>query len=227
VLAAALDSIGADALVQVYGQAEAPMTICVASRADHAAGRVADGWVGHPFMFVAVDVVGADGSADEVGEIVVHAEHVMDGYWRRPEETARCLDASGGLHTGDVGRLDADGGLRIVGRLRELIITGGFNVYPDDVERRLRQGGLGDLPLSVFGIAHPRWGEAVVVAAARGADASAAVRERVRTAAQQALAYYEQPKEIFVVDTLPLTAVGKVARKQLATHYSAHFSQSG
>jgi acyl-CoA synthetase (AMP-forming)/AMP-acid ligase II len=173
-------------------------------------------------------VVGTDRSADEVGEVgevgevVVHAEHVMDGYWRRPEETARCLDATGGLHTGDVGRLDAEGGLRIVGRLRELIITGGFNVYPDDVERRLRQNGLGDLPLSVFGVAHPRWGEAVVVAAAGGAD----VRERVRTAADQALAYYEQPKEIFVLDSLPLTAVGKVARKDLASHYGAYFSQS-
>jgi fatty-acyl-CoA synthase len=223
VLDAALAAIGAEHLVQVYGQAEAPMTICVASHRDHAAGRVKDGWVGHPFMFVEVEIAGA--SADnEVGEIVVRAEHVMEGYWRRPQETSECIDGTGGLHTGDVGRLDADGGVRIVGRSRELIISGGFNVYPDDVERRLRSSTDGDIPLSVFAVTHPRWGEAVVVAAQGGGEAQEAVRSRIQAAADQALTYYERPKEIFVVDALPLTAVGKVARKELAGRYRSYFS---
>jgi fatty-acyl-CoA synthase len=223
VLDAAIASIGSDHLVQVYGQAEAPVTICVASPQDHAAGRVKDGWVGHPFMFVEVEIAGA--SADnEVGEIVVRAEHVMEGYWRRPEETAQCIDSSGGLQTGDVGRLDADGGVRIVGRSRELIISGGFNVYPDDVERRLRSSTVGDIPLSVFSVAHPRWGEAVVVAAQRGGAAEDTLRGRIEAAAEQTLTYYERPKEVFVVDALPLTAVGKVARNELADRYNSYFN---
>jgi fatty-acyl-CoA synthase len=222
VLESALASIGSDRLVQVYGQAEAPVTICVAAPEDHAAGRVKDGWVGHPFMFVEVEIAGA--SADnEVGEIVVRAEHVMEGYWRRPEETAQCIDSSGGLHTGDVGRLDPDGGVRIVGRSRELIISGGFNVYPDDVERRLRSTA-GDIPLSVFAVAHPRWGEAVVVAAQGGGAAEDAVRGRIEAAAEEALSYYERPKQVFVIDALPLTAVGKVARNELADRYQSYFN---
>lgn len=223
VLEAAMASIGSDRLVQVYGQAEAPVTICVAAPQDHAAGRVKDGWVGHPFMFVEVEIAGA--SADnEVGEIVVRGEHVMQGYWRRPEETAQRIDGSGGLHTGDVGRLDADGCVRIVGRSRELIISGGFNVYPDDVERRLRNSTAGDIPLSVFAVAHPRWGEAVMVAAQRGGAAAETVRGRIEAAAARSLTYYERPKGVFVVDALPLTAVGKVARNELADRYSSYFN---
>jgi fatty-acyl-CoA synthase len=224
VLSAALDRLGDQALVQVYGQAEAPMTICVASRADHSAGLVTDGWVGHPFMFVEVSVGTSEESGDQVGELIVRAEHVMEGYWRRPEETAGCLGADGALRTGDVGRIESDGSVRIVGRVREMLISGGFNVYPDDVERRLRQAGLNDVPISVFGIAHPRWGEAVVLAAACPPDTAAATRERVRAAADEALAYYERPKEIFIVSDLPLTPVGKVARQTLASRFSSAFA---
>jgi fatty-acyl-CoA synthase len=226
VLSAAVDRLGSQALVQVYGQAEAPMTICVASRDDHRAGLVTDGWVGHPFMFVTVAVVGGPDPQPDVGELVVRAEHVMDGYWRRPEETAGCLDQDGTLHTGDVGRIEPDGSVRIIGRQREMIISGGFNVYPDDVERRLRLRGLADVPMSVFGLAHPRWGEAVAIAVACPPDTAASVAQRVREVAQDALSYYEQPKALFTVEDLPLTSVGKVARQDLASRFSAHFASA-
>jgi len=226
VLIEAIDRLGSQALVQVYGQAEAPMTICVASREDHQAGLVTDGWVGHPFMFVTVAVVGGPDAQPDVGELVVRAEHVMDGYWRRPEETAGCLDQDGTLHTGDVGRIEPDGSVRIIGRQREMIISGGFNVYPDDVERRLRLRGLADVPMSVFGLAHPRWGEAVAIAVACPPDTAASVAQRVREVAQDALSYYEQPKALFTVEDLPLTSVGKVARQDLASRFGSHFASA-
>lgn len=228
VLSAAIDTLGPDQLVQVYGQAEAPVTICVASAADHAAGRVVDGWVGHPFRYVNVGIDPGPSAADEsVGEIVVHGEHVMTGYWGRPQETAERLDADGGLHTGDIGRLDATGGLRIVGRAREMVISGGFNVYPDDVERRLRQHGLDDTTFSVFGIPDARWGEAVVLAAVRDTAADETVqRQRVVAAAEQALAYYERPKQVYLLEELPLTSVGKVGRQQLAERFARERDRS-
>lgn len=225
VLDDAIDSLGTDSLVQVYGQAEAPVTICVASAADHAAGLVTDGWVGFPFRYVDVEIdAGApsDAAAAEVGEVVVYGEHVMEGYWGRPEETAERLDADGGLHTGDLGRLDDAGGLRIVGRAREMVISGGFNVYPDDVERRLRLHGLDQVQLSVFAVPHARWGEAVMVAAVRdGSGDDEAQRERLNTAAESALAYYERPKKVVLVDELPLTSVGKVARLELVQQFGS------
>jgi acyl-CoA synthetase (AMP-forming)/AMP-acid ligase II len=231
VLAAAVDRLGPDALNQVYGQAEAPVTICVASPADHAAGRVVDGWVGFPFRFVDVSIDGGqgdggqDGRPADVGEVVVRGEHVMEGYWGRPEETAERLDADGGLHTGDVGRLDADGGLRIVGRAREMVISGGFNVYPDDVERRLRVHGVGDQAISVFGVPHERWGEAVVVAVVRNpAEADDVQRDRVARVAEETLSYYERPKGVLLLDDLPVTSVGKVARQSLAQEYAGLFA---
>jgi fatty-acyl-CoA synthase len=224
VLAAAVERLGPDVLNQVYGQAEAPVTICVASPADHAAGRVVDGWVGFPFRFVDVSVDGGDGGADdgtvEVGEIVVRGEHVMEGYWGRPEETAERLDVDGGLHTGDVGRLDDAGGLRIVGRAREMLISGGFNVYPDDVERRLRLHGVGDQAISVFGVPHERWGEAVVVAMVRNpGEGDDEQRDRVARVAEESLSYYERPKSVLLLDDLPVTSVGKVARQALAQEH--------
>jgi fatty-acyl-CoA synthase len=225
VLSAAIDRIGLDALVQIYGQAEAPMTICVASRADHANGLVVDGWVGFPFMFTDVSIDAGENVEDaEVGEVVVHGEQIMEGYWNRPEETAERLDPDRGLHTGDVGRLDDAGGLRIVGRAREMMISGGYNVFPDDVERRLRQTGLDDMEFSVFSLPHQRWGEALVVAAVRDASVDeAAQRERVSAAAAGVLAYYERPKEVFFVEALPLTSIGKVSRKDLTATYNHHF----
>jgi fatty-acyl-CoA synthase len=226
VLSAAIDTLGTDRLIQVYGQAEAPVTICVASVADHAAGRVVDGWVGYPFRFVDVSIDAGPGAANpSVGEVVVHGEHVMQGYWGRPEESAERLDADGGLHTGDIGRLDDAGGLRIVGRAREMVISGGFNVYPDDVERRLRQHGLDDIAFSVFAVPHERWGEAVVLAAGRDASGDEdGQRQRVAAAADEALAYYERPKQVFLMDELPLTSVGKVARQDLARQFGSQFA---
>jgi fatty-acyl-CoA synthase len=224
VLNAAIDNLGPDTLVQVYGQAEAPMTISVASRADHAAGLVTDGWVGYPFLFVDVQIDAGATEDAEVGEVVVYGEHVMDGYWNRPEESAERVDEDHGLHTGDVGRLDERGGLRIVGRAREMVISGGHNVYPDDVERRLRQHGLNGMQFSVFGVPHERWGEAVVVAAVRDVTVDEATqRDRLAAAAESMLAYYERPKEVLLVDALPLTVVGKISRQELTVTYADRF----
>ena len=228
-LEAALAQLG-QCLVQVYGQAEAPMTICILDKASHADLDAIDGSVGNPFLHVDVriEVDGAEAPEGTAGEVVVRAEHVMSGYWGHERETAERLTPDGGLLTQDLGYLDANGRLRLVGRSRELIISGGFNVYPDDVERRL--GALpGIQQLAVFGVNHPRWGEAVVVAVTGDgitASDSPAVLESLRPVFNQRLANYEVPKAVVVVDRLPLTSVGKVSRKDLANRHADLFGQS-
>jgi acyl-CoA synthetase (AMP-forming)/AMP-acid ligase II len=226
VLERALDRLG-PRLVQVYGQAEAPMTICVLGRDEHDDLDAIDGSVGRPFTFVDVAVEDADGAllpVGEVGEVVVRAEHVMSGYWGLAEETAARLRDDGALLTQDLGYVDDAGRVRLVGRGRELIISGGFNVFPDDVERRVgRIDGVEGL--TIFAVPHERWGEAVVAAVVAREEGFEEERilDELRGAAGGALAPYERPKRVVAVDELPLTPVGKVSRKALAEQFAHLF----
>jgi acyl-CoA synthetase (AMP-forming)/AMP-acid ligase II len=214
-------------LVQLYGQAEAPMTISLLTGADHADPSAVDGSAGAPFLFVDV-AIEQDGERlfepGAVGEVVVRSDHVMQGYWNAPEETSAKFTPDGGLRTNDLGYLDEHDRLWIVGRNGEMLISGGYNVFPSEIERRL--GAVdGVRELAVFGVPHPRWGEATVVAVVPEAD-STSVEEAVRAAAGERLATYERPQKVVVVDNLPLTAVGKVDRGDLAKAYHGLFSNS-
>jgi long-chain acyl-CoA synthetase len=148
----------------------------------------------------------------ERGEICVRAPGVMLGYWRSPEVTAATL-RGGWLHTGDIGRLDEDGYLWVVDRKKDLIIRGGFNVFPRDVEEALVEHPAVAMA-GVVGRADPVHGEEVVAFVSLRPGARAAGEELVGFARSR-LAAYKYPREVHVLDDLPLTPVGKVDRKAL------------
>ncbi len=208
-------------LGQIYGQGETPMTITALSKADHAE-RDHPRWlermqsVGFPRTDVEVRVVDGDDRelpVGEAGEILVRGDVVMAGYWNAPDATADTL-RGGWLHTGDVGSFDADGYLTLRDRSKDLIISGGMNIYPREVEEALlRHPGVG--ATAVVGRPDAEWGEAVVafVVVADGA-APPPVEDLDRTCLDH-IARFKRPKEYRFVDALPTNNYGKVVKREL------------
>ncbi|MEX0960956.1 MAG: malonyl-CoA synthase [Burkholderiales bacterium] len=204
-------------ILERYGMSEAGM---IASNPLHGERRA--GTVGMPLPGVSVRI--ADGEdralpAGEIGGIQVKGENVFAGYWRMPEKTSEEFTADGWFRTGDLGSFDADGYLSIVGRAKDLIISGGYNVYPKEIEL-----AIDELPAvaesAVFGVPHADFGEAVAAAVVVQGGASldaAAIIETLKTQ----LANYKVPKQVFVVDALPRNAMGKVQKAVLRDRYSA------
>jgi malonyl-CoA/methylmalonyl-CoA synthetase len=162
--------------------------------------------------------------ADAVGMIEVRGPNVFKGYWRMPEKTAAEFHEDGFFITGDVGRLDERGYLFIVGRAKDLIISGGYNVYPVEIEAEL-DALTGVAESAVIGVPHPDFGEGVtaVVVAKPGAalDESA-----LRVALEQRLAKYKLPKRIVFVTELPRNAMGKVQKAALRATYNGLYNSS-
>jgi long-chain acyl-CoA synthetase len=181
-------------------------------------GHARAGSVGRAIPGYSVEIHLDDETAAPVGahgEICVRAEGVMSGYWNAPEETAHTL-RGGWLHTGDVGYLDYDGFLFVVDRKKDLIIRGGFNVYPRDVEEILL-GHPAVASVGVVGRPDERLGEEVVAFVTLLDDAEAAPDELVDFARER-LASHKYPREVRLLDAMPLTNVGKLDRKALRTH---------
>jgi acyl-CoA synthetase (AMP-forming)/AMP-acid ligase II len=207
-------------LAQIYGQGEAPMTITVLSKADHA-DRGHPRWrdrvqsVGVPRTDVEVRVVDEQDRelpAGEAGEVVVRGDVVMAGYWNQPEATTEAL-RNGWLHTGDVGSFDADGYLTLRDRSKDLIISGGMNIYPREVEEALlRHPGV--MAAAVVGRPDTEWGEAVVafVVADPGAPPSAGDLDQTCLGH---IARFKRPKDYRFVDALPTNNYGKVVKREL------------
>ncbi len=182
------------------------------------------GTVGFPLPGVELRIAldGVDVAPGEVGQIEVRGPNVFKGYWQMPDKTAEELRPDGFFLTGDLGLRDADGYLRIVGRSKDLVISGGFNVYPKEVELLLDEVP-GVLESAVIGVPHPDFGEAVfaVLVPRRGEPldpdaALATIRDR--------LARYKQPKAAVVVTDLPRNTMGKVQKNLLRQTYSGWFS---
>ena len=154
----------------------------------------------------------------EVGEIVARGPHMMTGYWNRPDATADTL-RNGWVHTGDVGRFDDAGYLYIVDRKKDMIISGGSNVYAREVEEAL----LAMDPIrevAVIGLPHPKWGEmvtAVLVSRTGQPVDDAAMEAFCRTS----LPDYRRPKRFFWIDELPRNSYGKVLKRELRTRFTA------
>jgi long-chain acyl-CoA synthetase len=206
--------------VQIYGQGESPMTITALSRHHHAdashprhAQRLAS--VGVAQSCVEVRVADAENRAlapGTPGEVLVRGDVVMKGYWRNPEATAAAL-RGGWLHTGDVGALDEDGFLTLMDRSKDLIISGGSNIYPREVEEvLLRHAGVQEV--SVVGRPHPEWGEEVVAFVVRRADAAATEAELDRLCLDN-IARFKRPKSYRFVAELPKNNYGKVLKTEL------------
>ncbi len=214
-------------LAQIYGQGETPMTITALSKAEHA-DRDHPRWsermqsVGFPRTDVEVRVVGEDDRelpVGEIGEVLVRGDVVMAGYWNQPEATAEAL-RGGWLHTGDVGSFDADGYLTLRDRSKDLIISGGMNIYPREVEEALLQHpGVG--AVSVVGRPDPEWGESVV-AFVVAADARATPTvDQLDQACLDRIARFKRPKEYRFVDDLPTNNYGKVLKRELRERLQA------
>jgi long-chain acyl-CoA synthetase len=198
-------------LLEGYGLTEASPVVS----AHRYSGERRLGSVGQPIPCVEVAILDDDDRAvptGEVGEVCVRGPNVMLGYYRLPEETARTIRA-GWLHTGDMGRLDADGFLYIVERKKDLIIRGGFNIYPREVEDVL-YAHPAVAETAVVGVADPLMGEDVLafVVCKSGATATA---DAVIAFCQERLAKYKCPKQIRFVDSLPKSPIGKILRKEL------------
>jgi long-chain acyl-CoA synthetase len=200
-------------LAQIYGQGETPMTITALSKADHARRDRLES-VGTARTDVEVRVVDDDDrelGAGEIGEIVVRGDVVMAGYWNQPDATAEAL-RGGWLHTGDVGSFDADGYLTLRDRSKDLIISGGMNIYPREVEEALLHHP-GVRAVAVVGRPDTEWGEAVV-AFVVPLDAPPPVAELDRTCLDR-IARYKRPKDYRFVDSLPTNNYGKVVKREL------------
>lgn len=206
---------------QFYGQAEAPMSVTVMRRSEHDVtnpDRLAG--CGRPTSLVHVALM--DDNMNEVadgtpGEICVRGPLLMSGYLGKPEETAAAFEG-GWLHTGDVAVRSPDGFLRIVDRKKDMIVTGGFNVYAREVEDVLVDH-VGVRQAAVIGVPDPKWGEAVkaVVVIEPGATVTA---EELIAAVRERKGAVQAPKSIDFVDALPVTPVGKPDKKALRQKYA-------
>ncbi|MDF2629326.1 MAG: AMP-dependent synthetase [Symbiobacteriaceae bacterium] len=209
--------------VQVYGLSEAPQPALVLSKLDHHpenARRFAS--AGRPAIGVDVRVLREDGAtvapgSGEVGEICLYGEHLMTGYHGRPAETAEVLGDDGWFHTGDLATVDEDGYVYIVDRKKDLIISGGYNIYPREVEEVLYQHPA-VAEAAVIGVPDEQWGEAVkaVVALRPGMTATA---EALISHCRERLAGYKKPRSVDFVPALPRSANGKILKRELRQPY--------
>jgi long-chain acyl-CoA synthetase len=205
-------------LVQLYGQGETPMTVTVLRREDHRPDLFGSAGRARPGVEVAIeDAEGSQLAPGEVGEVVVRGAPVMQGYWRRPEATAEAL-RGGWLHTGDLGRLTKDGILYLLDRSKDMIISGGSNVYAVEVEQVLSSHPeVGDV--AVVGVADDLWGETVVaVVVPSDGDLDIASLERHCRAS---LAGYKVPRRWVQIEALPRNAYGKVVKRDLRAELEA------
>ena len=207
---------------QSYGMTELSPVATILGPADHlpSAPRHRLRSAGRPIVSAEVKVVDSEDRAlthGEVGEVLVRGPMVMAGYWKRPELTAQTL-RGGWMHTGDSGYFDADGYLYISDRIKDMIITGGENVYSIEVENAI--GAHPDvLQCAVIGVPHPKWGEAVHAVVVRRPGSSLAADELI-TFCRAAIADYKSPRSVeFRDDELPLSSVNKVNKALLRAPY--------
>jgi fatty-acyl-CoA synthase len=227
----AIDRFG-PIFAQYYGQSEAPMAITYLSRQDHAEA-VAEGGderrlasCGRPSAFVRTALLGEDGRpvpAGEPGEICVAGTLLAGGYWNLPDETAETF-RDGWMHTGDVAREDEDGFWYIVDRTKDMIVTGGFNVFPREVEDVVAEHPA-IAQVGVIGTPHEKFGEAVTAIvvlrsdAPRDEESVARMTAEIQEMVKARKGSVQSPKQVIVVDALPLTGLGKPDKKALRAQF--------
>lgn len=198
-------------IIEGYGLTEtSPVASFTQLEFEHVPGSV-----GQPIQGVQIRVVDSQGDdvlPGERGEVVIRGPNVMRGYWQRPDATAAAI-RNGWFHTGDIGKMDDAGNLYIVDRVKDMILRGGFNVYPREVEEVLMGHPCVAL-VAVIGVPHPTHGEEVkaYLVARQGKTIDA---DEVREWSRNQLASYKYPRLIEVRDTLPMTATGKLLKKEL------------
>ncbi|MDB5929724.1 MAG: AMP-dependent synthetase and ligase [Polaromonas sp.] len=211
-------------ILERYGMSETAMLTSNPYRAEQG-GERRGGTVGFALPGVSLRVMGEGGQplpAGEIGGIEVKGPNVFKGYWRMPEKTAEEFTADGYFKTGDVGKVDEDGYITIVGRSKDLIISGGYNVYPAEIEAALNELP-GVAESAVVGVPHPDFGEVgvAVVIARPGAVLDAA---QIVAALKARMANFKVPKHCVVVSELPRNTMGKVQKNLLREQYKALFA---
>ncbi|MBB4689595.1 long-chain acyl-CoA synthetase [Amycolatopsis jiangsuensis] len=223
--AAAVRAFG-PVLVQLYGPGEAPMTISWLPAAAHPEPDGADvttlrsaGWP-RPGMDVRIvdPETGAELGTGEVGEVTAAGPAVMAGYWKRPDETAKTLH-DGWLHTGDLGSIDEHGRLFLLDRSKDLIITGGSNVYAVEVERALLENA-GVAEVAVIGTPDRTWGETVTAVVVPAGEQADELPEELAAHARVQLASYKVPWRFELVDVIPRNAHGNVDKRALRERFN-------
>ena len=219
----AMEKLG-PCLVQLYGQAESPMTITYLSHDDHVLDGNPDQMkrlasAGIPRTNVEVKIVDADDNErppGEMGEIVTRSDLVMRGYWRDPEATAETL-RNGWLHTGDMGYIDESGYLFLLDRSKDLIISGGENVYPREIEEVIVQHPA-VREVAVIGVPDPVWGESIKAVVSLVPEGKVTERELIDFCTNH-IARYKRPKSIDFVGQLPKNNYGKIVKRELRAKY--------
>jgi malonyl-CoA/methylmalonyl-CoA synthetase len=171
---------------------------------------------------IAEPATGATLPQGEVGVIEVKGPNVFKGYWRMPEKTAEEFRPDGYFITGDMGTMDEAFYVRIVGRAKDLVISGGLNVYPAEVEAAIEELP-GVAECAVIGIPHPDFGEGVVAVVTGRPGESAPDEPAIRAALRDRLAAFKQPKRVFLVDALPRNTMGKVQKNALRDQFAGTF----
>jgi len=231
-IAQALEAFG-PVFVQMYGLTEAPHPDLTLSKQDHLPDPQTGkprrpGVTGRPSvgaMLRVVDDAGREVAPGEIGEIIIGGEHVMAGYWNDPQASAETL-CDGWCHTGDLARVDEDGYVYVVDRKKEMIISGGYNVYPREVEEVIyRHPAVREC--AVVGAPDPHWGEVVVAVISLNPGARTDATD-IASHCAEFLAGYKKPRRVEIVAELPKTAAGKIDKKAVraALRANAHADTS-
>lgn len=219
----AIDRFG-PIFAQYYGQSEAPMAITYLARGDHDDKRLAS--CGRPSAFIRTALLGEDGQPvpqGEPGEICVAGPLLAGGYWNLPDETNETF-RDGWMHTGDVAREDEDGFWFIVDRTKDMIVTGGFNVFPREVEDVVAEHPA-VAQVGVIGTPHEKFGEAVTAIVVLRPDAAtdeasiATMTAEIQEMVKERKGSVQAPKQVIVAESLPLTGLGKPDKKALRAQY--------
>jgi fatty-acyl-CoA synthase len=224
-LAEAISRFG-QIFAQNYGQSEAPMAISYLGKKDHDEKRLTS--CGRPTLFARCALLDAEGNPvaqGEVGEVCVSGPLLSGGYWQLPEQTADTFK-DGWLRTGDMAREDEDGFWFIVDRVKDMIVTGGFNVYPREVEDVVAEHA-SVAQVCVVGTPDDKWGETVTAVVVLRSDAGtdddsvATMTAEIQAAVKERKGSVQVPKQVIVVDSLPLTGLGKPDKKAVRAKFWA------
>ena len=222
-LAEAIERFG-PIFAQYYGQSEAPMVITYLAQGEHDAQRLTS--CGRPTLFARTALLDADGNPvaqGEVGEICVSGPLLCGGYWNLPEETDKTF-TDGWMHTGDMAREDSDGFWYIVDRVKDMIVTGGFNVFPREVEDVVAEHPA-VAQVCVIGTPDEKWGEAVTAVIVLRPDhptddaSVARVTVEIQDAVKERKGSVQTPKQVIVVESVPVTALGKPDKKAVRAQF--------
>lgn len=220
-----IDRMGADEISICYGMTETSPVSTQTSTDDSLEARVSTVGQAMPHLEVKIidPLTGETLPCGEPGEFCTKGYSVMLGYWQEPEKTAEVIDADGWMRTGDLGVMDADGYVSITGRIKDVVIRGGENIYPREIEEFLLTHS-DIIDAQVIGVPDDRYGEELMACVRLGADAQDLDSEAVREFCQGKLAHYKVPRYVRVVEDFPMTVTGKVRKVQMREEAVASLS---